>query len=39
LRTTHNVWETRGPTDPIAVVEFTDGSRVDAFGEEVARSV
>ena len=33
------MWMTRGPTDPTAVVEFTDWSRVEAFGEEVARSV
>ncbi|MDH5211994.1 MAG: menaquinone-dependent protoporphyrinogen IX dehydrogenase, partial [Betaproteobacteria bacterium] len=27
---------TRGPTDPRAVVEFTDWSMVDAFGRSVA---
>jgi menaquinone-dependent protoporphyrinogen oxidase len=27
---------TRGPTDPRAVVEFTDWSKVDAFGRSVA---
>jgi menaquinone-dependent protoporphyrinogen oxidase len=27
---------TRGPTDPRAVVEFTDWSKVDAFGRRVA---
>lgn len=27
---------TRGPTDPHAVVEFTDWSKVDAFGRRVA---
>jgi hypothetical protein len=26
------MWMTRGPTDPGAVVEFTDWQRVDAFG-------
>lgn len=30
------MWMTRGPTDPTAVVEFTDWSRVDAFGRELA---
>jgi menaquinone-dependent protoporphyrinogen oxidase len=29
------MWMTRGPTDPTAVVEFTDWSRVDAFGREI----
>ena len=31
------MWMTKGPTDPKAVVEFTDWSRVEAFGHEVAR--
>jgi menaquinone-dependent protoporphyrinogen oxidase len=31
------MWMTKGPTDPKAVVEFTDWSRVEAFGEELAR--
>ena len=31
------MWMTKGPTDPKAVVEFTDWSRVEAFGNEVAR--
>ncbi len=30
------MWMTKGPTDPKAVVEFTDWSRVDAFGRELA---
>jgi menaquinone-dependent protoporphyrinogen oxidase len=30
------MWITRGPTDPTAVVEFTDWSRVEAFGAELA---
>lgn len=30
------MWMTRGPTDPSAVVEFTDWARVDAFGRELA---
>lgn len=32
------MWMTKGPTDPTAVVEFTDWSRVDAFGELLARA-
>jgi menaquinone-dependent protoporphyrinogen oxidase len=31
------MWMTKGPTDPKAVVEFTDWSRVEAFGDEVAQ--
>lgn len=30
------MWMTKGPTDPKAVIEFTDWGRVDAFGAEVA---
>lgn len=30
------MWLTSGPTDPRAVVEFTDWARVDAFAERVA---
>jgi menaquinone-dependent protoporphyrinogen oxidase len=30
------MWMTRGPTDPSAVVEFTDWQRVDAFGRRLA---
>ena len=30
------MWLTRGPTDPAAVVEFTDWARVDAFARRVA---
>jgi menaquinone-dependent protoporphyrinogen oxidase len=33
------MWMTKGPTDPTAVVEFTDWSRVEAFGTEVAAMV
>jgi menaquinone-dependent protoporphyrinogen oxidase len=31
------MWMTKGPTDPTAVVEFTDWSRVEAFGAAVAQ--
>jgi menaquinone-dependent protoporphyrinogen oxidase len=30
------MWLTNGPTDPDAVVEFTDWTRVEAFGQRVA---
>ena len=30
------MWLTRGPTDPTAVVEFTDWKRVDAFAARIA---
>jgi len=30
------MWLTRGPTDPDAVVEFTDWGRVEMFGRELA---
>jgi menaquinone-dependent protoporphyrinogen oxidase len=30
------MWMTKGPTDPTAVVEFTDWSRVEAFGADMA---
>jgi len=29
------MWMTRGPTDPAAVVEFTDWDQVEAFGKRV----
>ena len=29
------MWMTKGPTDPTAVVDFTDWERVDAFGERI----
>jgi menaquinone-dependent protoporphyrinogen oxidase len=31
------MWMTQGPTDPTAVVEFTDWGRVETFGAELAR--
>lgn len=31
------MWITHGPTDPRAVVEFTDWNRVDAFAHQLAR--
>jgi menaquinone-dependent protoporphyrinogen oxidase len=31
------MWLTRGPTDPKAVVEFTDWAQVDAFADVIAR--
>jgi menaquinone-dependent protoporphyrinogen oxidase len=31
------MWMTHGPTDPAAVVEFTDWQRVDAFALHIAR--
>jgi menaquinone-dependent protoporphyrinogen oxidase len=31
------MWMTGGPTDPKAVVEFTDWGKVEAFGELIAR--
>jgi menaquinone-dependent protoporphyrinogen oxidase len=33
------MWMTKGPTDPTAVVEFTDWSKVEAFGAELAQMV
>jgi menaquinone-dependent protoporphyrinogen oxidase len=30
------MWMTRGPTDPTAVVEFTDWHEVEAFGRRIA---
>ena len=30
------MWMTKGPTDPTAVVEFTDWTKVDEFGRRVA---
>jgi menaquinone-dependent protoporphyrinogen oxidase len=32
------MWITKGPTDPAAVVEFTDWSAVEAFGQALGRS-
>lgn len=29
------MWMTKGPTDPKAVIEFTDWAKVDAFGRDV----
>ncbi|MBI5279236.1 MAG: menaquinone-dependent protoporphyrinogen IX dehydrogenase [Burkholderiales bacterium] len=31
------MWLTNGPTDPRAVVDFTDWERVDAFGQQLVR--
>ena len=31
------MWLTGGPTDPNAVVEFTDWSQVEAFGSRIAK--
>jgi menaquinone-dependent protoporphyrinogen oxidase len=33
------MWMTKGPTDPTAVVEFTDWNKVEAFGAELAQMV
>jgi len=33
------MWMTKGPTDPRAVVEFTDWARVEAFGREFAQAL
>ena len=30
------MWMTKGPTDPRAVVEFTDWNKVDDFGRVIA---
>jgi menaquinone-dependent protoporphyrinogen oxidase len=30
------MWITKGPTDPKAVVEFTDWQQVEAFGRLIA---
>jgi len=30
------MWMTKGPTDPNAVIEFTDWQQVEAFGHTVA---
>jgi menaquinone-dependent protoporphyrinogen oxidase len=32
------MWITKGPTDPSRAYEFTDWSRVEAFGRELART-
>ena len=31
------MWMTKGPTDPSAVVDFTDWAEVDTFAERVGR--
>ena len=31
------MWMTKGPTDPTAVIEFTNWGQVETFGAEVAR--
>jgi menaquinone-dependent protoporphyrinogen oxidase len=33
------MWITKGPTDPSRAYEFTDWSRVDAFGAQVAQAL
>ena len=33
------MWMTKGPTDPKAVVEFTDWAKVEAFGAELAQMI
>jgi menaquinone-dependent protoporphyrinogen oxidase len=33
------MWITKGPTDPTGTFEFTDWSRVDAFGESFAQAL
>ena len=33
------MWMTKGPTDPTGTFEFTDWSRVEAFGHEIAKMV
>jgi menaquinone-dependent protoporphyrinogen oxidase len=30
------MWMTKGPTDPKAVIEFTDWAQVEAFGRRIA---
>ncbi len=30
------MWMTKGPTDPTAVIEFTDWAQVEAFGRDIA---
>ena len=30
------MWMTKGPTDPMSVVEFTDWNKVEEFGRMVA---
>jgi len=30
------MWMTKGPTDPTAVIEFTDWAQVEAFGRRIA---
>jgi menaquinone-dependent protoporphyrinogen oxidase len=31
------MWLTKGPTDPATDVEFTDWTKVDAFGRAIAQ--
>jgi menaquinone-dependent protoporphyrinogen oxidase len=31
------MWMTKGPTDPNAVVEFTDWDKVDEFGRMITK--
>jgi menaquinone-dependent protoporphyrinogen oxidase len=31
------MWMTKGPTDPTAIIEFTDWEQVTAFGELVSQ--
>ena len=33
------MWMTKGPTDPAAVIEFTDWQQVEAFGRQVCEQV
>ena len=33
------MWMTKGPTDPNAVIEFTDWQQVEAFGRQVCEQV
>jgi menaquinone-dependent protoporphyrinogen oxidase len=33
------MWITKGPTDPTAVVEFTDWGRVEAFARRMAQAI
>jgi menaquinone-dependent protoporphyrinogen oxidase len=30
------MWMTKGPTDPTAVIEFTDWQKVDAFAQLIS---
>ena len=33
------MWMTKGPTDPTAVVEFTDWTKVEAFGRQIVEQL